>query len=187
MTKTLSFWLAIALALCGCASTFVREPLSKDAVLLDDVPFVTQTSGFCGPAALAMVMTYKHPERGEASALADELAPLVVTPAIGGALQADMLGAVRRKGFQPKAIQGFSALAEHIDAGQPVVVLENLRFSWWPQWHYAVVIGVDPMHRWVIMHTGDTAEKRVSFERFLKDWQGSDQWGLVIDDNYTRS
>jgi hypothetical protein len=36
---------------------------------------------------------------------------------------------------------------DQLEAGRPVLVLQNLALKLWPQWHYAVVVGYLPEHQ----------------------------------------
>jgi hypothetical protein len=59
-----------------------------------------------------------------------------------GSLQVEMLATARRHGLLAYLLQPeLQALLTEVAAGNPVVVLQNLGLSWYPVWHYAVVIG----------------------------------------------
>lgn len=64
--------------------------------------------------------------------------------------------------------------------GHPVVVLQNLGLSWNPVWHYAVVIGLDLAKGNVILHSGTTPQKQISFKTFEHTWARSNFWGLLV-------
>ena len=68
-------------------------------------------------------------------------------------------------------INGFSDLLQEVDAGHPVIIFENLTFSWWPQWHYAVVYGYDLDQQLIYLHTGKEQNTTLYFARFEADWR----------------
>ena len=119
--------LAIAL-LAGCATTapqtkavLATPPTVAKHVEIPNVPFIEQSAGHCGPATLAMAMEWAgHP------IAAEELASRVMTPAMKGSLQEDLIGASRREGMMAVKITGMSALLSELDAGHPVIIFENL-------------------------------------------------------------
>jgi len=47
-------------------------------------------------------------------------------------------------------------------------------------WHYAVVIGYDFMENTLILRSGTTERKVMSFFTFEKTWARSDYWGLIV-------
>ena len=61
-----------------------------------------------------------------------------------------------------------------------MLVLQNLRFEAWPQWHYAVVVGYDMEKRELILRSGTTKRWLTSFDNFETTWQRADRWALVI-------
>ena len=71
-------------------------------------------------------------------------------------------------------------LFAEIDAGNPVLILQNLGFEWYPQWHYAVVIGYDIQRQEIILRSGTSRRWITTFEVFERTWQRADFWALVI-------
>ena len=67
-----------------------------------------------------------------------------------------------------------------IAAGHPVIILQNLGFSWLPVWHYAIVIGYNFTENTVILRSGVTQRKVMSYVTFEKSWARSDYWGLMV-------
>ncbi len=59
-------------------------------------------------------------------------------------------------------------------------MLQNLGLGWFPQWHYAVVIGRDPATGEVLLHSGTTPHYRMKLRTFMNTWRRADTWGLVI-------
>lgn len=110
----------------------------------------------------------------------DQLAGQVFTPGRNGSLPVDMTSAARRNGFLAVPISGMPALLDEVAAGHPVIVFENVGFSFFPQWHYAVVHGYDLRSRDVLIHSGHEENRRWDMRRFETAWRGGDYWGLVV-------
>ncbi|WP_308700958.1 PA2778 family cysteine peptidase [Halomonas ventosae] len=169
----------LLLTLAGCVSTpqladTTERELPRRA-LLEDIPFHGQRDYQCGPASLAMVLNASG-----VPAKVDTLIPQVFLPGREGSVQPEMLGTVRRHGRIPFRIDGnLDALLTEIDAGHPVVVMQNLSLPAWPVWHYAVAIGFDLDEETLILHSGMEPERLESFKRFDATWARSDRWAFV--------
>ncbi len=165
--------------LTGCAGLTSRWPVSDPELpprrVLTGVDFIAQDEYQCGPAALAMGLGW--------SGLAvspQELTPMVYTASRRGSLQPAMIAAARRWGRVAYVIKGPEALLDEVAAGHPVIVLQNLGFSWAPLWHYAVVIGYDRPADEVVLHTGLSAGRRTDWALFLNTWSRGGEWGLLV-------
>ncbi|MGA7802238.1 MAG: PA2778 family cysteine peptidase, partial [Gammaproteobacteria bacterium] len=169
--------LLAVIALAGCASPGPRTPVAgSHAVELTKVPFFPQDAYQCGPAALAEVLSFTgepvHPEA---------LEPYLYLPARKGTLQAEIIAQGRRQGRLVYPVKGtIGAVTAEVAAGHPVLVLQNLAFSWWPIWHYAVVVGFDPDARTVTMRSGEQARHQEPYELFERTWGRAKRWGIVI-------
>ena len=134
----------VVLAGAGCAT---RPPLQVDAGALArgvdlsaQVPFHPQTRYQCGPAALAGVLGASG-----IPATPEDLESQVYLPGRQGSLQVELFGATRRAGRIPYPVAGTAqALVAELQAGRPVLVLQNLLTRSVPKWHYAVVVGMQP-------------------------------------------
>ncbi|WP_051530332.1 PA2778 family cysteine peptidase [Halomonas halodenitrificans] len=170
---------ALLCLLAGCAATPRLDDATRSAVaprmLIGDVPFHGQRDYQCGPASLAMALQYQGVDTD-----VDTLIPQVFTPGREGSVQPEMLATVRRHGRIPFVIDGrFEDLLTELDAGHPVVVMQNLSLPAWPVWHYAVAIGYDLRDEAVILHSGMEAKREESFKRFDATWARSDRWAFV--------
>ena len=59
--------------------------------------------------------------------------------------QVELVAAIRRYGRVPYEIEpSLSSLTAELQAGRPVLVLQNLGIKIAPLWHYAVVVGYSP-------------------------------------------
>lgn len=178
-------WLAAgAAALAGCA-TWTPEGTARlqaappaglpPRVELAGVPFHPQTPLHCGPAALATVL--------RAAGIAADPATLgeqIFLPARGGTLQVEMLAGARRHGAYALALAPrLEDLLRELAAGQPVVVLQNLAYDWWPQWHYAVAIGYDLGTGELLLRSGTTERLVLPFRTFEHTWARTGRWAML--------
>jgi hypothetical protein len=174
------FLLTLNLILTGCGGAWHRHwpqpgEYGPTAYELDSVPFYPQKDYQCGPAALAMMLQWSG-----ISATPDLLTPEVYTPSRKGSLQSAMIAATRRHSRVAYVISGPNAMLEEMRAGNPIIVLQNLGFSWHPVWHYAVVVGYDLDKSTVILRSGSDPKKPLSLKAFHRTWARSDYWGLLV-------
>jgi len=146
------------------------------AVELSQTPFFPQTEHQCGPAALATVLQPHHVDVSPQT-----LSSLLYIPGRKGSLQVEMVVTARRYGMLPYPLDPeFDDLLAEIAAGNPVLVLQNLGFDWWPQWHYAVVIGYNITSNELTLRSGTTKRWQTTFASFERTWKRADNWALVI-------
>jgi len=155
-----------------------HEHVHPDARLLVDVPFHAQERYQCGPASLAMMLNARAIE-----VTPDELVDRVYLPERGGTLQVELVSAARERGLLVYPLRTeVDAVIDEVAAGNPVLVMQNLRFSWWPQWHYAVVVGYDRRSEELILHSGLEEHYRQPLRMFMATWDRADRWALVMMD-----
>lgn len=151
-----------------------HDGLSKKAQI-KDVPFINQDINHCGPATLAMVMKSYGYEVGTKA-----LASQMMTPDSKGSFKSDMISTVRRQGMLGVQIEDMKALLSEIEAGNPVIVFQNLGFDIYPNWHYSVALGYDLRGPDIILHSGKYKNKEVDMRFFERSWSKGDYWGLVV-------
>ena len=144
-------------------------------VELETFPFYPQDAYQCGPATLAMALTWSGQTVSPA-----ELKEQVYSPSRKGSLQLSMLTATRRRGRIAYEISDSENLYSEIAAGHPVIILQNLGLSWLPVWHYAVVIGYDVDEQDIILRSGTTRRKVMPYYVFERTWLRSNYWGLLV-------
>ena len=143
--------------------------------LIENVPFHAQEKYQCGPASLAMALNHES-----VAVSPDDLVAKVYVPERKGAFQVEMLAATRSFDRLSLVIDpDMTSLIRWLDAGQPVLVLQNLAVSWYPQWHYAVAIGYDLDAREIILHSGTRENYRISMDTFERTWKRGEYWGMV--------
>lgn len=143
---------------------------------LRETPFFPQEKFQCGPASMATLLKASGVEVSSG-----ELTGKIFLPGRKGSLQVELLAVARRYGRLPYVIDPDpGAMLEELLAGRPVLVLQNLAFSFWPAWHYAVVVGFDPAADVLILRSGKEPRKKISTRKFLAAWKKADSWGLVL-------
>jgi hypothetical protein len=169
--------------LAGCATTPQTNTLlaNRPADLperaeVSGVPFFPQDAYQCGPAALATVLV-----KAGAATTPTQLSPKVYLPERQGSLQAELLGATRRYGMVAYRVKpALESVLREVAAGDPVVVLQNLRLKSVPQWHYAVLVGYDLARTRVTLRSGDVERREMPLDRFERSWADGEHWAIVV-------
>jgi tetratricopeptide (TPR) repeat protein len=144
-----------------------------------DVPFIAQQEYYCGPAALAEIAQFWGLTVDQQS-----LAKQLFIPGKKGSLAIEMQAAGRQLGLLPYPLsKNLSAILSEVNAGNPVLVFQNLGFSWWPQWHYAVVVGYDLSEEVLILHSGSRQDYQLPFRTFMATWGRTNYWARVLTDS----
>ncbi|WP_321346783.1 PA2778 family cysteine peptidase [Halopseudomonas oceani] len=174
----LALGLTALLSACAGLAPIQQQSIPDDLPpnrLLTNLPFHAQDEYQCGPAALSMLLGQRN-----INISPEQLKDRVYLPERKGSLQVEMVAAARQQGLlvYPLAPE-LKAILREIDAGNAVLVMQNLAFNWYPQWHYAVVVGYDLNTRELILHSGLNARQREPFGLFLRTWQRADNWAVV--------
>jgi len=167
--------------LSGCATPQTQSLLKTPSrqlpqqVELSKVPFYPQETHQCGPASLAMALN-----AGGAKVAQQDLTPQVYLPGLAGSLQVEMLAATRRNGFLAYELAPrLDDLLMEVAAGSPVVVLQNVALSWYPVWHYAVVVGYDLKREEIILRSGLERRQVLPFTTFERTWERAGYWAML--------
>lgn len=169
--------------LYGCSSTpgrvdhgTVFPAAIQEKVELDSVPFYPQEAYQCGPAALATVLDYRGVE-----VTPDTLSGRLFIPERKGSLQIEMVATARSHGLLAYRLPtDIESILREIDAGNPVLVMQNLSVSWWPRWHYAVIVGYDLKESILILRSGTIQRHKIDFYTFRNTWDKADNWAYVF-------
>jgi tetratricopeptide (TPR) repeat protein len=176
--RSLALWLCCAASLAGCAGIDSRIASYGDLsnpVELTGVPFYSQERYQCGPAALTTLLV-----SSAANTSLEAVTEQVYLPGRQGSLQAELIAATRANERIPYVLDGsLRTLIAELEAGRPVLVLQNLGVSWYPRWHYAVVVGIDPAADRVILRSGTERRRLTPTRTFLRTWKRGDYWALV--------
>jgi tetratricopeptide (TPR) repeat protein len=142
---------------------------------LANVPFFAQEAYQCGPASLAMTLNATG-----VAVTPETLKPELYLPDRHGSLQVEMLAAARRNGtISYQLAPELTDVLREIASGTPVVVLQNLAFSWYPVWHSAVAFGYDLDRAEVILHSGPEKRQVLPMRTFEYTWARSNYWAMV--------
>jgi tetratricopeptide (TPR) repeat protein len=168
----------VAIVVCGCAHTppIVYPTDARPGVELRATPFFAQDIHQCGPAALATVLGASG-----MSVTPDELVSQTYLPGRRGSLQLELIAAARRHQriayvLDPDA----TALFAELDAGHPVLVLQDLGVGPLHAWHYAVVIGYESGPQLIVLRSGTTERLTMPYADFIQSWRKSQQWAVVV-------
>lgn len=142
---------------------------------LNEVPFYPQETHQCGPASLAMALN-----AAGAKVLPQDMTGQVYLPGLTGSLQVEMLAATRRNGLLAYELApNLDDLLAEVAAGSPVVVLQNLALSWYPVWHYAVVVGYDLPRAEIILRSGLEQRQVLPLTTFEYTWARAGYWAML--------
>ena len=167
------FLLCALILFGGCATRkFDFSGVSKKA-RVSNVPFYSQKKNYCGPATLAMAMNYR-----QKMITVDELASEMMTSE--GTFQTDMISASRRHGMMAVGVNSLNSLLKEIEAGNPVIVFQNLALAKLPRWHYAIATGYNLKSKDIILHSGNEKNQKMNIGVFEYTWSLGTYWGLVI-------
>ena len=144
-------------------------------VELIEIPFHSQVTDQCGPAALATILNVT-----DVSVTPEELKSHIYIPGRQGSLQLELLAATRHYRRIPYSVDpDVNALLTELQSGRPVLILQNLGVKYIPRWHYAVVVGYLPHDEQFVLRSGDKKRHLMDARRFIHTWQRADYWGIV--------
>lgn len=172
--------MVVAGLLTGCA-TLQSDRLREDPgdlppeARVTGVPFYAQKARYCGPASLAMMLSWA----GE-PVTQDAVAPQVFTPSRDGSFKADLLSAARRRGYLAVPVHGVPDLLAELADRRPVLVFQNRGLSWYPRWHFAVAIGYDLNAETIRLHSGTRKARAMPLDTFERTWARTGYWGMTV-------
>jgi tetratricopeptide (TPR) repeat protein len=181
------FVLAACLWLGGCALLLPQAEALRSKwpngltshAEIEGVPFFPQLDNQCGPAALATVMT-----SAGVDVTPEELARKVYLPDRRGSLQIEMLAAPRAAGLVSWKVEPrLEDVLREVEAGLPVIVLQD--YGVWPvsYWHYAVLVGFDRERGLAVLRSGEKRRLEVPLQVLEYTWKESGYWAMVVAPN----
>ena len=171
--------LALVILLAGCAGQQVQLPASSERLPqraeLVETPFFPQEDYQCGPAALATMLV----QRGVRTS-PEALLPSVYLPGRKGSLKVELVAAARQQGQLVYPLRPeLDALLAQVAAGNPVLVMQNLGLDWYPQWHFAVVVGYDRARQELILRSATHKRWTTDFTAFDRTWARAERWAVL--------
>lgn len=151
--------------------------LTQEAVLeknIENVPFYPQKAYQCGPASLAGVLNYWG-----INVLPDDIATEIYSSSAKGTLTLDMKFYAEKRGLKARIYKGsLTEIKEKIDSGYPLIVLVDFGFWILKKNHFMVITGYNV--NGVIVNSGKERQKFIPKEEFLKSWEKTGFWTLLI-------
>jgi tetratricopeptide (TPR) repeat protein len=168
--------------LIGCAhldlpdvSEYEHLPVSH---AISGLPYFPQEADQCGPASLATMLGAR-----DIAVTPDDLRAKVYIPEKKGSLTTELVAQARQHGLIVYRLRReLTDVFSEISHNNPVLVLENLGFSWFPRWHFSVVIGYDLAESTISLRSGDHLSYDANLALFQKTWRRAKSWAVVITD-----
>jgi ABC-type bacteriocin/lantibiotic exporter with double-glycine peptidase domain len=164
----------LGLMLFACAAAPNAPAPAGSVRIIESVPFFSQEDYQCGPAAMASVLNYRG-----IKIRSEEIASAIYSKSARGTLNFDMVFFAEKKGLYARQYPGNLAdLKYRIDNSHPLIVMVDYGFLIYQKDHFMVVVGYDSGN--IIVHSGKDSFKRIPIEDFLKTWQKTKNWTLLI-------
>lgn len=176
-------YLLLSLLMVACTAPQTRllsaQALSqRHSIELNNVPFFSQQAYQCGPAALATMLQYTG-----VKVLPETLVSQIYVPQRKGSFSVEMMASTRHYGRLSYAlVPQLTAIFTALEAGFPVLVLQNNGLALYPVWHFAVIVGVDFQQKQFILRSGIDKRLQVSFATFEHTWKRGNYWASLIID-----
>ncbi|MDQ7787068.1 MAG: C39 family peptidase [Thermodesulfovibrionales bacterium] len=165
--------ISISLMIISC-KTGGKIPDASDARVISNVPFYQQETYQCGPSSLASILNYWNLPMPP-----EQIAEEIFSKSARGTLNLDLILYAQGKGLYAEQYRGgVESLKTDIDAGFPLIVMVDYGFSLYQQNHFMVVLGYS--EKGIIAHTGRSKEKVVLWDDFLRSWEKTGYWTLLI-------
>lgn len=169
------------LFLVSCATrTPVTDKLTRkndlpEKIKIMKVPSIKQDEKQCGPAALAMILQHHNIQRSP-----QDLSSGLFNKDLGGSFRSDLMASGRREGMMAIELNDLSDVLKEVSGGRPVVVFQNLGFSFMPKWHFSVITGYDLKGPDVYLNSGDSKPQKIDMRLFERSWVLGGHWGALI-------
>jgi tetratricopeptide (TPR) repeat protein len=170
----------LAVAMTGCAAS---PPLADGlpagaprSIELRSTPFFPQEDYQCGPAALATLLAASGVDVAPAA-----LAPEVYLPERRGSLSLELVGAAPPHGRMPYVLDTTAGeMVAELEAGRPVLLLQNLGATRLPRWHFAVLVGYDAGRNVAVLRSGRDERLEMRWQRFAGAWHRGGRFAMTV-------
>lgn len=176
----------ILIYITGCATFDTYESVklatqsvtqtTPNRILLEPFKYYPADDYWCGPSVLASLLDY-HQVTFDYQQLINQ----VYTPGKKGTYLHDLKAATRSYGLLPlEGPRNLNSLLQILAEGYPVITLENSAFSWWPRWHYRLIIGYDKTNKRLYALQADHSITSMKMVNFVNSWEKSDFESLLV-------
>tara|TARA_R110001592_G_scaffold362757_1_gene678067 strand:+ start:145 stop:1089 length:945 start_codon:yes stop_codon:yes gene_type:complete len=170
--------LAFKIIACSSVHLNVQDPRLDHLARsyeIENIPFYPQVEDQCGPSSLATILGVQGVNISPA-----QLRGKLYIPDKEGTVTTEMIARARRFGLLVYTLEPdiINLLAE-INAGNPVLVMQNLGLDWWPVWHFSVAVAYDLDAQKISLRSGDVYKHDVDFSVFLQTWGRANSWAIV--------
>jgi ABC-type bacteriocin/lantibiotic exporter with double-glycine peptidase domain len=156
--------------LLSCAIARIAGP----ATVVEGVPFYAQEAHQCGPASLAGVLNYWG-----VGVTPEDIAGEIYSGSAKGTLNIDLALYARARGLEARYFSAsIGDIRRSIDSGYPLIVLVDYGLWLYRQDHFMVVVGYS--EDGLIVNSGRSRLKFVPIADFLKSWEKTGSWTLLI-------
>jgi ABC-type bacteriocin/lantibiotic exporter with double-glycine peptidase domain len=172
--KGLLLSLLTSLFFLSCTAVTAPNNHFKKAQIIENVPFYPQEMFQCGPASLAEIFNFWGTKISP-----EEIAGEIYSKSARGTLTIDMVFYAEKKGFAARQYSGnLLDVQTKIDSGYPLVVLVDYGFSIYEKTHYMVILGYN--EDGLLVHSGKEKGKFIPLKPFIKAWEKTNFWTLLI-------
>ncbi len=167
-----------------CVSCATRTPVTdkltarKEEIFkhkIQDVPLIKQDEYHCGPASLSMVMGYYGKQ-----VTPKELARDIFHKELKGSFFAEVKARARNDGMMVLEINDLKDVVTEVRADNPVIILQNNGFAFFPRWHFSVMTGLNLRGPDVYLHDGDDEVHKMDMRLFERSFVLGGRRALVI-------
>lgn len=143
---------------------------------IPNISYYPQIEDQCGPSSLATMLDFQGVDISP-----EALKGKVYIPGKEGAVTTEIIARARQYGLlvyplEPNLIN----ILTEINAGNPVLVMQNLGFDWLPAWHFSVAFGYDLERQKISLRSGTEFKKELTFRLFQRTWERADSWAIII-------
>ncbi len=142
---------------------------------IPDVPLIAQKENHCGPASLAMVMQFHGIKKSP-----DEIAKGLFHEKLKGSFFPEMKARARDEGMVVIEVNDMEDAFKELTAGNPVIILQNNGFAFFPRWHFSVLTGFDLKGPDVFLHDGSKETETDDMRFFERSFVLGGKRSLVI-------
>lgn len=152
------------------------NPALSGSAELQGLTHFPQQDDQCGPASLATVLAFNGVHTSP-----QQLKPHLYIPAKGGTLTVELVARARQYGLIAYALAPqLEDILLELDAGHPVLVMQNLGLRSLPKWHFAVAIGYDLEQQQILLRSGPDIRYPTDLTLFKQTWDNAGNWAQVI-------